>query len=126
LEVRVPFLDVDMVSFCMNLPPEVKLNRGRFRKHILRQSLVGRLPQRILDRPKSGFNVPVEKWMRRDDMRQLLFEMVRKHGDTLGAYLGCKQVEQLWEEHSRRRCDHGHVLFTILMFALWCERVSAV
>lgn len=124
LEVRVPFLDVDMVAFCMSLPNDVKLHKGKIRKHILRQSLRDRLPQHILDRPKFGFNIPVERWMRQCKMKELLFDVIGQNSDTITAYLDREKIEQLWDEHYHRRCDHGHVLFTILMFALWCDNLK--
>ena len=63
LEIRVPSLGTDMVTFCMNLSSQMKLHRGKIRKYILRQSLRNRIPKDILNHPKSGFNVPVEKRM---------------------------------------------------------------
>jgi asparagine synthase (glutamine-hydrolysing) len=125
LEVRVPFLDIDMVTFCMNLPPDFKLHKGKIRKHILRQSLRGKLPQQILDRPKSGFNIPVEHWMRQIKLKELLFDLIRKNDNSISEYLKIDQVEQLWSEHYHRRKDYGHVLFTILMFALWCRNIKS-
>jgi len=125
LEVRVPFLDIDMVTFCMNLPPDFKLHKGKIRKYILRQSLRGKLPQQILDRPKSGFNIPVENWMRQTKLKELLFDLIRQNDDIVSQYLKIEQVEQLWSEHYRRRADYGHVLFTILMFALWCRNIKS-
>jgi len=125
LEVRVPFLDIDMVTFCMNLPPDFKLHKGKIRKHILRQSLRGKLPQQILDRPKSGFNIPVERWMRQTKLKELLFDLIKQNDDIVSDYLRIEQIEQLWSEHYQRRVDYGHVLFTILMFALWCRNIKS-
>ena len=125
LEVRVPFLDIDMVTFCMNLPSDFKLHKGKIRKYILRQSLRGKLPQQILYRPKSGFNIPVEHWMRQTKLKELLFDLIRQNDDIVSQYLKIEHVEQLWSEHYRRRADYGHVLFTILMFALWCRNIKS-
>lgn len=125
LEVRVPFLDIDMVTFCMNLPPDFKLHKGKIRKHILRQSLRGKLPQQILDRPKSGFNIPVEHWMRQPKLKELLLDSIRQNDDIIREYLRIEQVEKVCSEHYRRRADYGHVLFTILMFALWCRNIKS-
>jgi asparagine synthase (glutamine-hydrolysing) len=120
LEVRVPFLDTKLVSFCANLPADYKLARGKVRKHILRESLRDSLPPDILDRPKSGFNIPVEAWMR-GKLRDLLFDSVRGRRQELSGLLKPDAVETLAEEHRMRRADHGHVLFTVMMLALWFE-----
>lgn len=123
LEVRVPFLDVDMVTFCANLPPEAKLHRGKVRKYILRKSLKGQFSDRFLNRKKAGFNIPVEHWMRKPRMRELLFDLIKHHREQFGAYLRIDEIETLWTEHAQQCADHGHILFTVLMFVLWCRNL---
>jgi asparagine synthase (glutamine-hydrolysing) len=120
LEVRVPFLDPAMVTFAASLPPDHKLHRGRVRKHVLRESLRGSLPADVLRAPKSGFNLPVEAWMR-GSLRDLLFDAVGAQRNELGHYVRAGEIEALAEEHRARRADHGHALFTMLMLALWFE-----
>ena len=124
LEVRVPFLDPELVAFCANLPGSAKLHRGRVRKHILRESMRGTFSDRFLERPKAGFNIPLEGWMRQAAMRDLLFDELRRHDSPAGDYLRREAVEAIWAEHAARQQDHGHALFAILMFALWCGRLG--
>ena len=104
LEVRVPFLDGEMVRFCGRLPDDFKLHRARLRKHILRESLRGSIPDAILERRKSGFNIPVERWMR-GPLREMLLDV--------------GQVRRIADEHRDRRADYGHALFTVMMLGLW-------
>ena len=124
LEVRVPFLDKEVVRLCANLPASFKLHRGKVRKHILRESLRDTLPTSILDRPKSGFNVPVEQWMR-SSLREMLFDVVNTRRDTLGAFLDLDALHRVADEHRAGRADHGHGLFTVLMFALWVDNAAS-
>ncbi len=124
LEVRVPFLDRQMVQFCANLPADFKLHRGKIRKHILRESLRGSLPDAVLDRPKSGFNIPVDQWMR-GQLRDMFFDVVATRRETMEAFLDVKAVRQMAEEHRRRRADHGHALFTVMMFGLWLDNAAS-
>jgi len=70
LEVRTPFLDHRLVEFVQRLPAEYKIGR-KARKRILRDSMKGILPAKILHRSKKGFEVPLLKWFRRD-MRSLI------------------------------------------------------
>jgi len=63
LEVRAPFLDNDVVEFARRLPTPLKCRGGRG-KHILRESMRGRVPDRLLDRPKKGFAMPLTKWLK--------------------------------------------------------------
>ena len=123
LEVRVPFLDVAMVRYVADLPSEYKLHRGRERKHILRESLRDSLSPSAFKRPKSGFNIPVEKWMR-DSLRDMLFDAVSTNRDEVGRYIDLRELELVAAEHRQRREDHGHALFTVLMFALWVDNAK--
>jgi asparagine synthase (glutamine-hydrolysing) len=122
LEVRVPFLDDEIVRYCANLPADHKLHRGRVRKHLLRESLRGSIADDTLDAPKSGFNIPVESWMR-GRLRELLFDTVGQVRDEIGAFLDPAALPAVVEEHARRRADHGHALFTVMLFALWLANV---
>jgi len=65
LEVRSPFLDLDLVNFVRRLPTRFKLRRGRT-KYLLRQAMRPFLPSWIIDRPKHGFAVPMAQWLRED------------------------------------------------------------
>jgi len=123
LEVRVPFLDLRMVRFCANLPADYKLHRGRVRKHILRESLRGQIPDDVLDRPKSGFNIPLERWMR-ERLGDLLMDVLHSRRSEIEPWLRPAGVELLLAEHRRRRADHAHRLFAVLMFGLWFENLA--
>ncbi|MGH9223000.1 MAG: asparagine synthase (glutamine-hydrolyzing), partial [Acidimicrobiales bacterium] len=65
LEVRSPFLDIDVVRFALSLPSSMKL-RGWSRKRVLRKAIEGFMPREILRRPKRGFGVPLDRWFRSD------------------------------------------------------------
>lgn len=118
LEVRVPFLDSRLVSFCANLPSDYKLHAGKVRKHILRESMRSSVPATVLNRPKSGFNIPVEAWMR-GSLHDLLHDAVRNCRQELDSILNLDVLEHVVEEHKTRRADHGHALFTVMMLAFW-------
>ncbi|MFQ5698099.1 MAG: asparagine synthase (glutamine-hydrolyzing) [Myxococcota bacterium] len=120
LEVRVPFLDLEMVGLCADLPADFKLHRGRIRKHLLRESLRPSLPARVLSAPKSGFNIPVESWMR-GPLRDLLLDAVATRRDDLSQFLRVGEIEAVADEHRTRRAEHAHALFGVLMLALWLD-----
>jgi asparagine synthase (glutamine-hydrolysing) len=123
LEVRVPFLDADLVRFCASLPPDFKLHRGKVRKHILRESLRPSLPDSVLRAPKSGFNIPLARWMR-GTLSEMLLDTVAAVRTDVSRFLDVAAVAALVHEHKARRSDHGHVLFAVLMFALWLENAA--
>lgn len=72
LEVRVPFLDVEVVEYCMRLPVESKINSG-VRKRILQDTFRDILPEELYNRPKKGFEVPLLQWLR-TDLRRMIEE----------------------------------------------------
>lgn len=72
LEVRVPFLDFEVVNFIFSLPGEFKIN-SNIRKRILQDSFRDILPQQLYNRPKKGFEVPLLKWFRKE-MKSLIVD----------------------------------------------------
>lgn len=76
LEVRVPLLDHSIVEFALNLNPVLKMN-GKEQKYLLKQVLFDYLPKEMFDRPKWGFSIPLEKWLK-TDLRYLLEKYTHK------------------------------------------------
>ncbi len=119
LEVRVPIIDIRFVNFVANLPPHFKLG-GKMSKRILRDSLRPIIPDSIVDLPKSGFNVPLERWMR-TSLRDIFHDTVNAQKHSLERFVKVSQLQALYNEHFSRRADHAHALFTALMLALWFQ-----
>ena len=119
LEVRVPYLDHELVEFLASLPPSWKLDRFET-KAIMRSAFAEILPPEIVGRGKQGYSLPVKNWLR-EEMRDLLVEtldrslLVREH-------LHVEFVHQLIDEHMARSANHNHVLWALLNAALWHER----
>ena len=96
LELRAPFLDYRVVEFAASLPVEWKL-KGFKKKHVLKVSQQGRLPQSVLSRPKQGFNAPVAHWLLatfKDKFRALTLG----DGGSLPLF-NRAAVERLWQSH---------------------------
>jgi asparagine synthase (glutamine-hydrolysing) len=118
LETRVPLLDPEVVEFAWRLPLDLKI-RGRTTKWLLRQLLYRHVPASLIDRPKMGFGVPLDSWMRgplRDWAEALLDERrLRDEG-----FFHPKVIRQAWDEHLRGQ-NNQYKLWTILMFQAWLE-----
>ncbi|HEU4686140.1 MAG TPA: asparagine synthase (glutamine-hydrolyzing) [Nitrospira sp.] len=118
LEARVPLLDHTFVEFAATIPADWKLRRGRT-KYVFVKMLRGWLPDEILDRPKKGFGVPLNRWFRgplRHVLREvLLSEACRARGIFDEAY-----VQRLIARHENGRPLDLH-LWTIMSFELWCR-----
>ena len=65
LECRVPLLDHNIVEFCLNIDENIKIKNGN-QKYLLKQILFDYIPEEIMDRPKWGFSIPLEKWLKKD------------------------------------------------------------
>lgn len=120
LEARSPFLDHHVIEFAARLPEGLKL-RGFTTKYLLKKVLEQLLPAENLKRPKMGFGVPVGHWFRgplQDFLRGTLLSDKAMQRNILRA----DAVRRLIDDHTARRADYAHQLWTLLMLELWFQR----
>ena len=122
IEARVPFLDHELAHFVSSLPDRYRI-RGLTGKWILRASARRWLPQRILDRPKVGFRLPVNEWFR-GPMRGYLLEHLRGAGSLTRPYYDARRLDALLDEHLTGRQNHEKLLWTLLTLELWHRRYT--
>ncbi len=119
LEVRVPYLDNEVVRFARYLRPDRKLRRGDF-KHLLKRYARGRLPRAVLARTKKGFGVPLGKWFR-SELKDLLRETLDPGKVEAQGIFRPDVVTRLLTEHWSRQRDHRKQLFNLITFMLWYD-----
>jgi asparagine synthase (glutamine-hydrolysing) len=120
LEARVPLLDHRIVEFAARLPMEHKVHGGGT-KHLLRKILYRHVPRELIDRPKMGFGIPVNRWLR-NELRPLLAEYLNEERVRREGFLRPEGVQRVVREHLSGRRDHQYRLWTLLVFAMWVER----
>jgi asparagine synthase (glutamine-hydrolysing) len=117
LETRVPMLDHRVVEFAMSLPLPILRSQGRT-KWPLRQLLYKFVPSELVERPKMGFGVPIDSWLRgalRDWAEDLLSEARLKADD----FFDPAPIRLAWQDHLSGRRNHQYPLWNVLMFQAW-------
>jgi asparagine synthase (glutamine-hydrolysing) len=122
VEVRVPFLDHELVDYVAALPSRMKLGPGR-KKHLLRQALRGIVPDNILDAPKMGFGTPFSNWMK-GPLSDSLMEIIRRHSGSAEPLFDASVVSERIRSHRNGEHDFGFLLWKCLQLALWLEYVE--
>ena len=119
LEVRAPLLDHEIVEFAWRLPRAMKVRRGAG-KWILRQILARHVPTRLIDRPKQGFAIPLDHWLR-GPLRDWAEEMLDSNRLRLEGVFEPARIRQRWEEHLTGKGNWVVPLWCVLMFQAWLE-----
>jgi asparagine synthase (glutamine-hydrolysing) len=120
LEVRSPFLDQDLIEFAARLPPRLKL-RGMSLKRVLKLSLKDLLPSELVERPKKGFGVPLDRWFR-EDLRSYVAATLGEGDARVKEYLVGDAVDRVITEHQAGERNHGGALWTLLTLEVFLRR----
>ena len=117
LEIRSPFLDIDLASFCISLPQTLKINNGHD-KVLLRRAYEKDWPKSIQTRKKMGFGAPVQEWLKRKDLISLKNEYLLNKNKKIHSYLDYNKTSQYFQKSNYQE-------WTLLIFSLWLEHNSS-
>lgn len=119
LETRAPFLDRDVIEFAWSLPMSMKLRDGRG-KWILRELLDRHVPRELIERPKMGFGVPLDQWLR-GPLREWAGDLLAEDRLRREGYLRPEAITRTWQVHLRGDGSFGYRLWSVLMFQAWLD-----
>lgn len=123
LETRVPMLDKDVVEFAWSLPISYE-KEGTVGKKVLREVLYRYVPREMMERPKKGFSIPIEKWLRQGELREWAEALLDEK--TLGqqGILNPAVVRKIWNDFIEKG-EWRIQIWYILMFQAWLATVSS-
>lgn len=121
VEGRSPFLDHHLMEFAATLPAHLKL-RGTAGKVLLKSALRGLLPDEVLDRPKMGFGVPLERWFR-EELRELPREVLLGSDARVHTYVKPDAIAEMIRQHHAESADHSLRLWVLLQLEMWHREV---
>ncbi|TCL59413.1 asparagine synthase (glutamine-hydrolysing) [Kineothrix alysoides] len=117
LETRVPMLDKDVVEFAWTLPIEYK-RQGKTGKKVLRDVLYKYVPREMMERPKKGFSIPVDKWLLEPELRNWAEALIDRKTLQQQGILDADVVWKIWEDYTKNGVWRIQIWF-ILMFQEW-------
>jgi asparagine synthase (glutamine-hydrolysing) len=119
VEVRVPFLDLDLVDFAARIPARFK-QRGSQGKWALKKAMEPHLPREVIYRPKTGFGGPLRRWMR-DELRELLGDLLSEASLRRRGLFDPAAVQRLIADNDAGRVDASYTLLSLLCIEIWCR-----
>jgi len=117
LEARVPLLDHRVAAFAWQLPARLKM-RGGQGKWLLRQVLYKYVPKALVERPKMGFGVPIDAWLR-GPLKDWATDLLDPAAMTRAGLLDPAPIQEKWAEHQSGKRNWQHFLWNVLMFEAW-------
>lgn len=120
LETRTPYLDHRVAEFALALPTSMKIRDGKS-KWALRQVLNEYVPESLIDRPKTGFSIPLGDWLR-GPLREWAEGLMDESRIRAQGYLSSSVIRRCWNQHLSGVTDHSQRIWTILMFQSWLDK----
>ena len=123
LEVRLPLLDHGIVEFANNLPMKFKV-RDNQSKWLMRELLFRYVPRELIERPKMGFSMPLNHWLRHD-LQSTVSKLVNDQDLLHAAYLDPAKIKTVWSQHQTGRKDNNLQIWSVFMYLTWFKKYQS-
>lgn len=120
VEIRVPYLDLELVEFSTILPTELKM-KGKVTKYILRKVAEKYLPYDVIYRPKSGFGAPVEHWVR-NELDQYIHETLSAENIKATGLYQHEKIKQMIEDNKSGKINASYSIWSLLAIESWMKQ----
>ncbi len=117
LEVRVPFMDLDVMRLAARIPEELMM-RGHVTKYLLKRAMEPWLPHEVIYRPKAGFGAPLRKWVQQD-LAGVLNELLSPTQLRARGLFDPATIARLRSETAAGHADHAYLLYALVNFEIW-------
>lgn len=123
LETRAPYLDPELIELAWSLAPEARIQGGHS-KWVLREVLAKYVPRPLFERPKSGFGIPLDDWLR-GDLRDWCESLIATDRLRREGWFEPAPIRRAWKEHLEGSHNRSYLLWDVLMFQAWHEATAA-
>lgn len=121
IETRVPFADIDLISWAFSINGNEKFRNNNL-KYLLKNAFLKDLPKNYMNAKKQGLFVPISFWMKNEWKNWL--DIVFNTSGKWTNYINQKYLLKIWREQARGEKDHSRSLFTILTFIIWIDQIE--
>jgi asparagine synthase (glutamine-hydrolysing) len=119
VEVRTPFLDLDLVEFSAKIPNRLK-QKSSIGKWVFKKAMEPYLPKDIIYRPKTGFGAPLRTWMQYD-LKEIMEDLLSYEVVSNRGLFSAQKVEKLMKDNNLGKLDASYTLFSLLCIEIWCR-----
>jgi len=126
VEIRVPYLDNELVALASKIPPELKM-KGITTKYLLKKVAEKYLPKEVIYRQKTGFGAPIRTWMQEDKaFQKAVWERLSKPVLSNGQIFNPQKIEELYQDTLHKKKDNSYTLLSLLAIESWLRQFAAI
>ena len=122
LELRVPFLDKEVMKLAQRIPTKYRVNETNT-KYAMRLAALRRMPKKWAGKKKLGFPVPTRVWLKQDKYYQLVKEKFT--GEVANTYFDTDRLVKLLDQHKEGKADNSRKIWTVYTFLVWYDQYFA-